>query len=124
MSARGDRDKLSCQNVARSGSFSAVNHQASESAARRLANRSPRLHGVVTVGIGLGVLLISAAVRVVVHHTLPFVEAFGFIAVGMGLWSVLTGHTFAESPERLPAWWKAGAVIAALAGGIFGFFFR
>ena len=61
-----------------------------EGAARRLANRSPRLHGLGTVGIGLGILVVVALLRAALLLNPPFVEAFGYIAISMGLWSVLT----------------------------------
>lgn len=98
--------------------------KAIEVAAKRLANRSPRLHGLVTVGMGIGIAVVVALIRAAVHHNLPLLEAFGYIAISIGLWSVLTGHTFGEAPERLPGWWKAGAIIAAVGGGVVGFFVR
>jgi hypothetical protein len=98
--------------------------KATEGAAKRLANRSPRLYGLVTVGMGIGIVAVVALIRSAVHLNPPFLEAFGYIAISMGLWSVLTGHTFAEAPERLPGWWKAGAIIAAIGGGVVGFFVR
>ena len=86
--------------------------------------RCTRLHGLVTVGIGIGVLVVVALIRAAMRRNPPFLEAFGYIAISMGLWSVLTGHTFAEAPERLPGWWKAGAIAAAIGGGVVGFFVR
>jgi hypothetical protein len=101
-----------------------VETRTTEGAAKRLASRSPRLHGLVTVGIGIGIVVVVALIRAVVHLNPPFLEAFGYIAIAMGLWSVLTGRTFREAPERLPGWWKAGAVIAAIGGGVVGFLVR
>lgn len=59
-----------------------------------------------------------------VGFTLPFAEAGASVLIAMGLWSVVTGHTFADPPEKLPHWWRPGAVIAALLGGVVGFFIR
>jgi len=96
---------------------------ATESRARRLAERSPRLHGLSVVGIGAGILCGVAVVRMS-GFTIPLAEAAAFILIGLGLWSCVTGHTFAEPPERLPGWWRPGAVIAGLLGGVLGFFIR
>lgn len=88
-----------------------------------MAERHPRLHGLSVVGFGAAVLCGLALVRSL-GFTLPFVEAGAFILIGMGLWSFMTGHTFADPPEKLPGWWRPGAVVAALLGGVMGFLIR
>lgn len=75
------------------------------------------------VGIGAAVLGGLALVRSI-GFRMPFAEAAAFILIGMGLWSCATGHTFADPPEKLPGWWRPGAVVAALLSGVVGFFIR
>ena len=92
--------------------------------AKRFALESPRLYAVTVVGVGICWLVVLGIIRDSSDLVLPFAEAFGYIAIGAGLWFLATGHTFAEDPKSLPSWWRSGFVVAVLLAGMAGFFLR
>jgi hypothetical protein len=82
------------------------------------------LYGLTIVGFGICALVVLGAVREASDLALPFVEGFGYIAIGAGLWFVLTGRTFAEGASGLPRWFLPGFAVFVAAAGVVGFFLR
>lgn len=88
----------------------------------RMARRSPRVQGLFVIGMGLAGVALNVVLIAIAGVYYPFVSAGASGFVGIGLWYILTNHSFLEGDENLPAWWKAGALVSALIGTVFGFF--
>jgi hypothetical protein len=86
------------------------------------ARRSPRLYSIIVVVLAGCVLGGLSIVRELSGVRAPFIAAFAYAALGAGLWSLMTGVTFAE--ENRPRWWLAGFALAAVASTIAGFYLR
>jgi hypothetical protein len=81
-----------------------------EDMGRAIAQRSPRLGGVLLLllggaFIGLGFCLDKAALLIL--SALP---------LSGGAWIVVTGRTWKVPDDKPPMWWKAGFMIAIGAG--------
>jgi hypothetical protein len=92
-----------------------------ETFAERLARRSPRMHGLVTAGFGLAGVALNLVTLALFDRYYPFVTAGASAMLAIGLWSIVTNHSFLEGDSKLPGWWKAGALVAACIGVVGGF---
>jgi hypothetical protein len=87
----------------------------------RWADRSPRLHGLVTTGLGVAGVLLNVLAISALGFYWPYVTALTSGMIGIGLWSLVTNHSFLQDPRDVPPWWKPGALVALIAGCILGF---
>jgi hypothetical protein len=87
----------------------------------RWADRSPRLHGLATAGLGIAGVLLNVLAMTSLGFYWPYVTALTSGMIGIGLWSLVTNHSFLQDPRHVPAWWKPSALLAMVAGCILGF---
>jgi len=88
----------------------------------RMARRSPRVQGLFVIGMGLAGVALNVVSIAIAGVYYPFLTAGASGFVGIGLWYILTNHSFLEGDANLPGWWKAGVLVSVLIGGVFGFF--
>jgi hypothetical protein len=86
----------------------------------RLARRGPRVHGLFVAGMGLAFIALDVAVRAIVGVGLRLLPFFGSVFLGIGLWFVVTNHSFLEGDDELPGWWRVGALVSGAIGGFLG----
>jgi len=55
---------------------------------------------------------------------LPFAEAGGYIFLGVGVWYLVTGRSFAQGDKNLPKWWIGGCIASVALSVVAGFFLR
>ena len=90
--------------------------------ANGFARKSPRLYSIIVVVLAACVLGGLSMVRELSGVTAPFIAAFACAALGAGLWSLITGVTFAA--ENRPRWWLAGFALEVVASMVAGFYLR
>jgi hypothetical protein len=93
-----------------------------EASTRRWADRSPRLHGLVTFGLGAAGLGGNVLMITMMGVYWPFVTAGASGLVGVGLWSIVTNHSLLQNQRDVPRWWKNGMWVALVAGCVLGYF--
>jgi hypothetical protein len=92
---------------------------------RRLAQRSPRLHGLFTAGCGAAGLALLALIRYGLGASLvilAFAEAFSWAVLAIGLWSFACDHSLMEKRGKVPPWFRTGVAVAAVLGVVVGAF--
>jgi hypothetical protein len=86
----------------------------------RLAERNPRLLGLLQVGGGLALLALNVVLAETVSRYGPVVFALAFALFGLGGWIIVTGRTHVDVANPPPLWWKIGFYTLAAIGGAVG----